>query len=318
MKRLVNDFFARMRKISWATVGVAVACVFWAAGCGKQSATTNFEEPMEPTNLKGTVWKLSSIVTPPSEFYPKGEIRKLEPADCEACYTLWFDTDYTFSAISISHRLKIDLRKLNPDVIIEAVMFCEAYDVENDVYCDSHFFREGLILMKSFTATSDELNFFYGRDTRDTKYLSFVPHNGDNPSTSRRGTGWKLAGIVDVKTGVLRELEPKECFECYWLDFIGDYAFITSSITKLQVRNLLELDLDDNPSYPWNYGSSIPLYGEAWPKGPHGKDYIYEDSWLFRCGISYAKNYELTFDELKLFFVYQEKEYYLLFKLTRR
>jgi len=34
MKRLVNDFFARMRKISWATVGVAVACVFWAAGCG--------------------------------------------------------------------------------------------------------------------------------------------------------------------------------------------------------------------------------------------------------------------------------------------
>ncbi|MDR2139809.1 MAG: hypothetical protein LBP50_09710, partial [Tannerella sp.] len=38
------------------------------------------------------------------------------------------------------------------------------------------------------------------------------------------GTKWKLAGIVDMETGALRELEPKDCAGCYTLVFDSDHT----------------------------------------------------------------------------------------------
>jgi len=40
----------------------------------------------------------------------------------------------------------------------------------------------------------------------------------------------------------------------------------------------------------------------------------YDDSYFFRCGIAYTESYEVTPSEIKLFFLYQGKNYYLSFK----
>ena len=37
--------------------------------------------------------------------------------------------------------------------------------------------------------------------------------------TTLTGTKWKLEGIVDVRTNVLRELEPKDCEDCFTIMF---------------------------------------------------------------------------------------------------
>jgi hypothetical protein len=46
---------------------------------------------------------------------------------------------------------------------------------------------------------------------------------------SLKGTKWKLAGIVDVETGDLKVLEPKDCEKCFTLAFDTDSTFLTYS-----------------------------------------------------------------------------------------
>jgi hypothetical protein len=46
---------------------------------------------------------------------------------------------------------------------------------------------------------------------------------------SLKGTKWKLVGIVDVETGDLKVLEPKDCTECYTFTFDTDTTFSTYS-----------------------------------------------------------------------------------------
>ena len=45
-------------------------------------------------------------------------------------------------------------------------------------------------------------------------------------------TKWKLIGIVDVETGVLTELEPKKCQECYTLVFMTNDVLRTFSCSN--------------------------------------------------------------------------------------
>jgi hypothetical protein len=49
------------------------------------------------------------------------------------------------------------------------------------------------------------------------------------PQTSLKGTKWKLAGIVDTETGVLKVLEPEDCEKCYTLTFDTDTTVSTYS-----------------------------------------------------------------------------------------
>ena len=69
-------------------------------------------------------------------------------------------------------------------------------------------------------------------------------------------TKWKLTGIVDAKTGVVTELEPKECKDCYTLSFGTDYTAIAHSIefpTPLDLMNLGNSELPDQWSYYREY-----------------------------------------------------------------
>ena len=58
------------------------------------------DEADETSNLSGTNWKLAGIVDTKT-----GVLTKIEPKDCEKCYTLTFDTDTTFSTFSSSNEL---------------------------------------------------------------------------------------------------------------------------------------------------------------------------------------------------------------------
>jgi len=42
-----------------------------------------------------------------------------------------------------------------------------------------------------------------------------------------QGTEWKLKGIMDVRTGELKVLEPQDCGRCYTLIFDTDTSFVT-------------------------------------------------------------------------------------------
>jgi hypothetical protein len=152
-------------------------------------------------------------------------------------------------------------------------------------------------------------------------YFLFKRKDGGTPTTLR-GTKWKLTGMVNTQTGGVKELEPKNCDECYTLTFWGDFVISSRSIWAYLGLNLLRLDLEIDPAKPWGWEGS-PLHAEEWRQewiDDSGVWQIiadtYEDSYLFRCGIASTESYEITTDELKLFFVYQEQKFYLLFKLV--
>ena len=260
-------------------------------------------EDLQPTFLKGTAWKLSGIVD-----IQTGELRKLEPEDCEACFTLSFDTDYSFIALIINSRWKLDLCNLKPANVLVYPAKCEPYEGKN--YGSSyHDFSNALMTTSSFSADNDELKLFCysGRS-----YMSFIPHCGDNPSTSRVGTVWNLSGVVDVQSGELKVFEPQSN-SSYSIRFIRDYLVSITSLFARTEYNLLNLERFVNYAHD-----------PCWPEQMKYVDYWTAEhdrnnegnSYLFRYAIDHVKEYELTHDELKLFFEYQEKDYYLNFKLT--
>ena len=109
------------------------------------------------------------------------------------------------------------------------------------------------------------------------------------------GTTWKLAGIVDVETEEIRELEPKNCENCYWFWFYTD-----STASGRSVSNLLLVSL--KPVVQVLIGTSVL-----------GPDYYLEDAILFRNIIQLITSYEINMNELK--FYYNDNKNYLLFKL---
>ena len=119
-------------------------------------------------SLMGSKWKLVGIVD------PEDALQVLEPKDCEECYTLTFDTDYTAIVYSINMTRKIDLLKLGT-YWIEAILFCEKWNKDGKDYCDSDVFRVALFSSYSYTVTSEELKMFY-TNYGIRKYLLFKPY----------------------------------------------------------------------------------------------------------------------------------------------
>jgi len=318
-------------KMTMPTLCVVWMLFFAVTSCGKQvlvtedkneelvQQDTNEPDLNEPTNLAGTVWKLAGYVN----LLKTGELEELEPKECEDCYKLWFDTDNTLTMMNITKRLKLDLLNLNYHVFIEGVLLCERYDKDGEDYCESDIIRVAIPRTGSYSATCDELKLFQHDPFRVggeiiSSYLLFK-RTDDEPPTTLRGTRWKLTGIVETQTGDFRKLEPTNCTDCYSLEFWGDYSLNSRSIWAYQALDLSNLDRALDPTRPWTHEDGPPVYAEEWFIDPYvwkGDGKTYEDSFLFRCGIAYAKSYELNDDELKLFFDYQEKNYYLSFKLV--
>jgi len=139
--------------------------------------------------------------------------------------------------------------------------------------------------------------------------MAFVIAGCNSSPEMSNDTTWKLAGIVDTKTGDMKVLEPNDCEECYTLTFDSDSTAISRSINITQKLNLSNLY---NPDGTIWYGY-IPLC-EKYKKDSN--DYC--DAAVFVSAIHDAETYSITHSELRLFYFYADRNYYLLFKPVKK
>jgi hypothetical protein len=116
---------------------------------------------------------------------------------------------------------------------------------------------------------------------------------GKDEINSLKGTKWKLAGIVDVQTGKLTELEPKDCEQCYTLVFDTD-----NTAQGYSSSNVVWVDI-----------SASHLIGIATEVGEYEPDgYIFCDATIL------VTSYSITNTEIKFFYKKDGKDSYLLYK----
>ncbi|MDR2126334.1 MAG: hypothetical protein LBP63_05860 [Prevotellaceae bacterium] len=113
--------------------------------------------------------------------------------------------------------------------------------------------------------------------------------NENNEINTLKGTKWKLAGIVDTETGVLKELEPKDCEQCYTLDFDTDTTAHGQSSSNDIIINI----------------SKMPPTIGGTKRNESGDGHLYMDLWYD------VNSYNREDNKLKFFY---EKDSYLLFK----
>jgi hypothetical protein len=178
---MTNKLFMKIRRRIYR-----IACLLFAAGllvlgsCGGNQKTTPEPEPElepelafpestccpTPIPLKGTKWKLAGFVD-----MKTGVLTEPELKDCDKCYTLTFDTDYTAKGWSVTVATSIDLLDLDRYML---VTIGESYD--------GNRFRSSMVSIKSFTVTSEELKLYYysvdcsnDNPTHTMEYLFFKP-----------------------------------------------------------------------------------------------------------------------------------------------
>ena len=103
-------------------------------------------------------------------------------------------------------------------------------------------------------------------------------------ATPLKGTNWKLVGVVDPRTGILEELEPKDCEKCFTLRFETNRIFYARGI-KLTLR----VDMDNIPDMSPNI---------LWCDFYEGEDFC--DHERFRDAVSVVGSYSATREELRL------------------
>lgn len=318
MKKVLKNSFAlqeaKQTSIAAMLCMVCMVCMV-TSGCGYSNSApeNNGEAPHidnEQVPLSGTAWKLVGIVGAKTANNPTGALRELRPNDCEDCYTLWFDTDYTATGINIGSRFKLDLRNLNPDDInMDEMMRCELYDKDGESYCDYDFFYRAILTTASWTATDDELKLFQFKSSATHLFFKRI----NRAPETLRGTQWHLDGIIDTQTGHITKPEPINALDQV-IRFWGDYTIGFRSLES-NPRKLLRLVLD-NGSIVWrSYEDDLDSQFIAEALWSEIGNFHTGDNSLYQYGQIFAKFYELTQDELKLFFVYQENNYYLLYKL---
>jgi hypothetical protein len=113
------------------------------------------------------------------------------------------------------------------------------------------------------------------------------------PITALKNTKWKLAGIVDVRTGTLKELEPKDCEKCYTLEFDTD-----STAWGTSIMNEIRLKLSPTPF--------MTVVSFAY-------DHEMGDVQLFYDAMKTINSCTVTENTMKLF--YNERKNFLLYKL---
>ena len=98
-------------------------------------------------------------------------------------------------------------------------------------------------------------------------------------------TSWRVAGIVNIETGVLRELEGQDNCLNYWLAF-GSKIFIAQAYASFG---------DGNYTADYNANSivSIGFRGTA--------AYVLDDPSLFSTALQHMRSFVLTNNELRLY-----------------
>ena len=123
--------------------------------------------------------------------------------------------------------------------------------------------------------------------------------NEEDPNDSiypLNGTSWKLEGIFDTQTEILKVLEPIDCEKCYMLTFNTD-----STATGTSAGNIVWVDFSANRS-----ANKDCIIGIATMKGEIG------DGLLFWEAVALVTTiYSYDGKNLKFFYTKNESEYYL-------
>ena len=139
-----------------------------------------------------------------------------------------------------------------------------------------------------------------GNDSIDNNIKEEEPDIENNPLT---GTMWKCVGIVDVETGTLTEIKPKEHEKCYTLIFNTKSSFTTwSSVNDLRGEFIIDFA---------KQSFSITIFGGT-KVNEIGDDNLYTTPfWRYL-----IHSFSLEEKELKLYYNdkdHDNKEYYLFF-----
>ena len=111
-------------------------------------------------------------------------------------------------------------------------------------------------------------------------------------------TQWKLAGIVDIQTDILTELEPKDCASCYMLVFETDNIVTTyTTVNLLSSPYVVDYDIS-NIYFDRFAGTKV---------GEKGDGGLYTD---ILNALQYT-SFSLQENELRLY--YNDKKNYLLY-----
>ena len=248
--------------------------------------------------LKGTTWKLVGIVD-----IETGILREFAPKHCVECYTLTFETDRIFRVRVIEGVFTMNLDYLSPWVTDD--LWLEKYD--GNFYWDSNYFRRAVAGAVSYCVTPEELrlfnlNYYLGEVASYSLFKRIEDCDNTGQFPALKGTTWKLVGIVDAKTGTLRELEPKHCVKCYTLTFETDRIFFVRSI-----EDVFKMDLD-NP-----FGG---IWGILWCEEYDGNHYC--DSQDFRNTVASARSYSVTDEKLRLYVYSSPAEGLIWYSLFKR
>jgi len=110
----------------------------------------------QPTLLEGTKWKLAGIVD-----VETGNLKVLEPEDCDKCYTLTFDTKNTFTTNSASNGLsgnyKVDYEK-------KSIYFTNLMGTERGELGDGNLWWSFFYLIEYFSLQENELKLYYNEN----------------------------------------------------------------------------------------------------------------------------------------------------------
>lgn len=126
---------------------------------------------------------------------------------------------------------------------------------------------------------------------RATVFMLFFAVVSCETDTPLEGTKWRLVGIVDPRTGILRELEPKDCEKCFTITFETNRIFIARGI-KFTFR----VDMNNIP----DSFRTIPWCGRIDPHLP----YYYDGNWFcdndcFRTAVRAVDSFFATPEKLR-------------------
>ena len=130
---------------------------------------------------------------------------------------------------------------------------------------------------------------------------------------SLESTKWKLVGIVDVETGSMSVLEPKDCEDCYTLFFAEDFSTLPESTIIYGTDTIYGKCYYAQGRSRCNtikLSNLNPVYGEITLVGCGWEEEYYGDA-LFR-----VHSYTFNKNELKCFYKERDtdKSKYLLYK----
>jgi hypothetical protein len=266
----------------------------------EEPPTPESESPV-PEYLRGT-WKLAGFVDAETDA-----LTELDETDSEACYTLSFATDYSLKskayALGWSMLNEVQVSFLDSIQISSAnIPFSQKPLISGTKIGEPPTptrYTEALADLTSYICYNNEFKLFYDSDKSYLLYkLASIP-------VQLKGTKWKLAGLMDVETGVLKELEPKACAECFTLTFDTDHTASGRSVVVGERIDLLDLRKYMN----------VYISEASWSGDPS----LRIDGDLFRGIMASINAFTVTSDELKLYHInHNSKKEYLLFKLIKQ